>query len=393
MVKGLTNRTLLAGTALFAAGFITQGVISRSSKKDRVIQSPRVTLLPDLSPDERSRLPYPPDALPGARDVESPYGSLRVYEWGPETGDKVLLIHGVSTPCLALGAVAHGLAEGGCRVMLFDLMGRGYSDTPADLPHDVRLFTSQILIALVSSPLSWTGRGLGGFALVGYSLGGGISANFTAHFPSLVNALVLIAPSGIIRPHHFSRLNRIVYSRGVLPEPILHNIVRRRLQTPLYPKKEEEQKPEENGVLAPVRGEINIEANPRTVLSQSHPDVTIESAVSHQVLHHEGFVSAFMSSIRNGPISLQHKDWRRIGQRLADQKAGNKSTVLEMKQGSVLVIGGSKDPIIKEHELEADANEVFQGNAVFRFIDAGHEVPVARGDVVAEYILDFWAGR
>lgn len=44
---------------------------------------------------------------------------MRVYEWGPEDGHKVLLVHGITTPCIALGAVAHGLVDNGCRVMLF----------------------------------------------------------------------------------------------------------------------------------------------------------------------------------------------------------------------------------------------------------------------------------
>ena len=64
-------------------------------------------------------LPYPPDALPGARDVDSPYGSIRVYEWGPEDGEKILLIHGISTPSIALTDLANKLVGKGCRVMLF----------------------------------------------------------------------------------------------------------------------------------------------------------------------------------------------------------------------------------------------------------------------------------
>ena len=66
-----------------------------------------------------STLPYPPDALPGARDVVSPYGSIRVYEWGPDHGDRILLIHGISTPSIALSDLAHRLVAKGCRVMLF----------------------------------------------------------------------------------------------------------------------------------------------------------------------------------------------------------------------------------------------------------------------------------
>lgn len=119
-------------------------------KDDQVVPSPLKTLLSKLSPEEAASLPYPPDAYPGIRDVESPYGSLRVYEWGPEDGRKVLLVHGISNPSCALGAVAHGLADKGCRVMMFDLPGRGYSDTPVPTPHSNRLYTTTLLLALTS---------------------------------------------------------------------------------------------------------------------------------------------------------------------------------------------------------------------------------------------------
>lgn len=111
---------------------------------------------------------------------------MRVYEWGPEDGRKVLFVHGISTPCLALGGLANALVEKGCRVMLFDLWGRGYSDS-SDLPHDSRLYSTAILLAITSSPLPWTP---GGFSLIGYSLGGGIAADFASSFPTIVKSLV-----------------------------------------------------------------------------------------------------------------------------------------------------------------------------------------------------------
>jgi hypothetical protein len=88
-----------------------------------VIPSPVQSKLPHLSEEEVQQLPYPPDALPGARDVNSPYGSVRVYEFGPEEGDKILLIHGISTPGIAMADLAHKLVRRGCRVMMFG----GYS--------------------------------------------------------------------------------------------------------------------------------------------------------------------------------------------------------------------------------------------------------------------------
>ena len=87
----------------------------------RMIPSPRDTLLPNISSAQAAALPYPPDILPGARDVTTPYGTMRVYEWGPKDGDKVLFIHGDTTPAPMLGPVARNLVERGCRVMIFGM--------------------------------------------------------------------------------------------------------------------------------------------------------------------------------------------------------------------------------------------------------------------------------
>ena len=86
----------------------------------RTIPSPRDNLLPSTSL-QQAALPYPPGLLPGARDVATPYGVMRVYEWGPQKGDKVLFIHGDTTPAPMLGPIAHNLVSRGCRVMMFGM--------------------------------------------------------------------------------------------------------------------------------------------------------------------------------------------------------------------------------------------------------------------------------
>ena len=144
-------------------------------------------------------------------------------------------------------------------------------------------------------------------------------------------------------------------------------------------------------MLAPIQGEMSLEANPATVLSKSHPNITIQAAVNHQVLYHDGFVVAFMSSIRNGPISEQHDDWRRIGTRLTDlNRVGKNGEALNLTKGKVLIISGSNDAIIKKDELREDATKVLEDNVVFNFVEAGHEAPVAQPGKVTELIWDFW---
>jgi len=154
-----------------------------------------------------------------------------------------------------------------------DLWGRGYSDSPADLEHDSRLYASQILLAITSSPLSWTGTSSGspsGFSLLGYSLGGGIAASFASYFPAMVNSLILVAPAGLIRKKHMSVRSRFLYYMGIVPEALLKWAVKKRLEAgPMYrdenkekleAEHEEKLKTQKVGVRTAVQAEVEGEA-------------------------------------------------------------------------------------------------------------------------------------
>jgi hypothetical protein len=123
LVNQQTRISLLVVTgASFALGLLISLCLSSGSpRQDKILASPLTMLVPFLSDAEKKALPLPPDVFPGSRDVATPYGSIRVYEWGPEDGTKVLFVHGITTPCLALGGIAHALADRGCRVIRFDL--------------------------------------------------------------------------------------------------------------------------------------------------------------------------------------------------------------------------------------------------------------------------------
>lgn len=119
---GINSRAAVLGAACIftaAAALIPLLKATTGLGRGACIESPKGNTLRRLSEEEISKLPYPPDVLPGGRDVVTPYGSIRVFEWGPENGDKVLLLHGISTPTISLGDLAHELVGKGYRVMLF----------------------------------------------------------------------------------------------------------------------------------------------------------------------------------------------------------------------------------------------------------------------------------
>lgn len=131
---------IVTATAVITASLVTLGSAALWPRREKILPSPLKTLLPRLPPSEVEALAYHPNQFPGARDVQTPvrdarappaeaqsdlanryaqYGSIRVYEWGPEDGPKVLMVHGISTSCITLGNIAHGLVERGHRVMLY----------------------------------------------------------------------------------------------------------------------------------------------------------------------------------------------------------------------------------------------------------------------------------
>ena len=66
-----------------------------------------------------SKPPYHHNTFPGSQRFDTICGTIQVFEWGPLDGEKVLLIHGLGTPCIALGDMAREFVDKGCRVMLF----------------------------------------------------------------------------------------------------------------------------------------------------------------------------------------------------------------------------------------------------------------------------------
>lgn len=387
--------------AYFGAGVVTAGLCtglyqfldSWGTRKTHA--SPVETHLPHLTREEIEKLPYPPNLIPGARDVPTPYGTIRVYEWGPEdAARKVMLIHGISGGCPALLSCAEAFASKGCRIMMIELFGRGWSGGPSDLPYDGRLYCTQLLLSLASSPISWTGENR--FSLVGYSLGGCIATAFASYFPRLVQDLVLVAPAGLIRDS--DPKSWLVYS-GMLPNSVTASLAASRIRrSPSMVAK-----PQLEEVTSSIE-EATSNAMPKQKVAVRGAKLNSQAIVKWQIKNNEGFMKAFVGSIKDGPTRGQHERWRVIGER-CNQWRKNRGAYADTKldqspkdyleSGQILLVVGGRDMLIKAKELVPDAEKVV-GKAnieVKTFPISGHEVGMSKGPEIAAYALDFWHRR
>ena len=112
------------------------------------------------------------------------------YELNNNTRENtVVLVHGFSVPYFIFDPTFHFLSQRGFRVLRYDLFGRGFSDRP-NTNYNVDLFFRQLTELLDSLRLTRP------VCLIGLSMGGPITATFTACYPNRVEKLVLIDPVG-----------------------------------------------------------------------------------------------------------------------------------------------------------------------------------------------------
>jgi len=112
---------------------------------------------------------------------------LTEYELaGPESGEPVVLIHGLSVPMFDWDRQFRVLADSGFRVLRYNQYGRGLSDRPRG-EYDKERYVRQ-LKDLIDT------QGWNRVNLVGHSMGCGVAAEFAVRHPESVDQLVLISP-------------------------------------------------------------------------------------------------------------------------------------------------------------------------------------------------------
>ncbi len=252
-----------------------------------------------------------------------------------------------------------------------DLFGRGFTDGVGDIPHDARLYVTQMLLVLASSPLSWTGSN--SIRLVGYSLGGGIAAHFAGTFPHMVSSLVLLAPSGLIRAERFGRITQFVFSSGIIPERILAGITSRRLQQPIASSNKV---PSAENAAAIKVAEAEM-ADPPSGKPLAPLEHRVTMYVRWMVTHHIGFVPAFMSCIRHAPLTHQHDSWRMLAKRAP---------------GTTAVLLAQRDEIIDADDYERDGLPLLGGkeNVVWEVLPGGHDFVMTDVEPIMKQLDALW---
>ncbi|KAF4977251.1 hypothetical protein FZEAL_6191 [Fusarium zealandicum] len=376
---------VVATTALATIAFLVLARAVLYPARPSSIRNPlREGVYAKANAHKTKNLVYQPDQFPGARDVETPYGNIRVYEFGPQGGEKVLFVHGISTPCVTLAPLANALAKRGYRLtlnplLLKDLFGRGFSDGVADLPHDARLYVSQMLCVLASSPLAWTGDKA--FRLVGYSLGGGIAVHFANAFPNLVRDLVLLAPAGLISAASFGRVSRFLFASGLVPERLLAIATRRRLQRPIAASAQPPSKgPSIEAITTPPIAVAEAEVMPRAGQPVSPLEQRVMEYVRWMVVNHHGFVPAFMSSIRYAPLTEQHDSWAKLAKRAP---------------GSTAILLAGEDEIINCNDYHRDGLPLVGGehHVRWRVLPGAHDFVMTHVEPILREMDDMWTTK
>lgn len=248
---------------------------------------------------------------------------------------------------------------------------------------------TQILLVLASSKLPWTGEN--GLHVVGYSLGGGIAANFAAAFPHMVETLILLAPAGVIRPENIGRASRLIFTSGIIPERLLGRLTKWRLKQPIDKAVSKKRKPsvvlalekslegegKESFIDAAEQEAVDLNKEGPAALEPTPFERMVESVVHWTLDHHEGFVPAFMSTIRFAPLMDQHDYWRQLASR---------------KPGTTAVLLGRHDQLIQKDDYVEDALPLLGGkdNVFWRVVPGAHNFPFTNGPEALECIYEFW---
>lgn len=196
---------------------------------------------------------------------------------GSENSDSlVVFCHGFSGDLSHPLPVARELADAGHRVLVYDLIGRGYSSC-RNQNHTPWAFVSQLAELVLALGLSHRKA-----HIVGISLGGGIASEYATYFPDRVASLTLIASVGL----PMTSSAHVLFKIPLLPEVLL--------RCALW-----------STVLAGLEQEWADDSDPKL-----HKMISI---YRDRVVHEPALARSLLSTARHFPLESQHETFKKVG--------------------------------------------------------------------------------
>ncbi|KAL9088661.1 MAG: hypothetical protein Q9159_002997 [Coniocarpon cinnabarinum] len=296
---------------------------------------------------------------------------MRVYEWGPSDGRKVLFVHGDATPCPLFAKIADGLVKRGCRVLLFDSH------------QDVHLFSLQITYAINSSPIAWTGPHK--FSIVAFSLGAPISLDFITAFPWLIERVIFLAPAGLIRalPESYSQI------RNAAAPLERHDPKMRTMVEAILGVNADE--PMQKALVTKVKD--NGSHLGQDQILQAEPSEPIEfdmgALLQWQYEFNEGHVYALYDTIRHGPSVGQEHLWSRFAGLMTEKVQSQPRNTLSRTK--LIVVFGADDDVVVRAEAKEDILEILPDDKVdFARVPGSHGFVYPNSNQIVDIIAHAW---
>ena len=241
----------------------------------------------------------------------------------------------------------------------------------------------QILFAITSSPLSWTGPHT--FSIIAFSLGGLISLDFITTFPWLVEAVVMLGPAGLLRelPAEYKAITNATQALDQ-SDPRMRKIVEEILGVnPGCPLRKAAQEEQEVSKYAPAEN-----THPDASLPTSS-DLDMGALLQWQYEFNQGHIYAFYDTVRHCPLMNSEFLWRDFCKLLTEENPSQPPS--KLSESSLLVIFGGEDQVVVGQETKEDILKFVPRERVhFMTVPGGHGFVYPNSDAITEAIADHW---
>lgn len=222
--------------------------------------------------------------------------------------------------------------------------------------------------------------------MIGFSLGGGITMSFVAHFPYLIRSIILLAPSGIIRSLPKGYGSVFFRYSTIVPSSYLRRLVGNILGAKLG--------------MAPQICPVSKVSPAHESESQISKDsalrakqfTNVSKVMQWQFDNHRGFLHSFVNSSQHGPVWHQESDWKKVCEIIKGERKPPEYQSYHLQNSKILFIFGDSDEIIIRKEIIKDFELMLGGskNAEFTVVPGDHSFPVLSSKEVVRHISDFW---